>query len=135
MTTYAYDATKLLRNVIGLDNMINEQVQNYPPHNVEKINDDRYILTIAVAGFAPDGITAYVQNDHLFVEGNLSSKYDANTVFLHRGLSLKDFKRKFTINGMMVQNIVLENGLLKIQLERFIPEENKPKNIPITVKS
>lgn len=129
------DTNKLFRQFIGLDSLVNENVQNYPPHNIEKINDDQYVLTLAVAGFSPDNIKTYVQSGYLFIDGEIEQA-SSDTVYIHRGLSLKNFKRKFILGeNMEVKTISLENGLLQIFLERIVPEQDKPKVIPITVRS
>jgi molecular chaperone IbpA len=124
---------------IGFDSMFDElnrvtsqQVgNNYPPYNIVQINEDEYMISIAVAGFGPDTITATKENNFLIIEGNQLDSADPN--YIHRGISARDFRREFKLaDHVEIKNAHLELGILNIHLKRDIPEEQKPRKIAIT---
>lgn len=124
-----------LRNYIGLD-IIEEKTSNYPPHNIEKISQDDYLLTLAVAGFGHQNLKAYVQTGRLVIEGKrVPEGYQENpytTNYIYKGISFRDFRQEFVLgDNVDVIGIHLENGLLHIKLQRQIPESAKPKYIEI----
>jgi molecular chaperone IbpA len=115
---------KLLESGPGLGN-----IPNYPPYNVRKINDDHYVIEMAVAGFGKQNLDIELKGDTLSVTGAL----EADTgEFIHKGIANRAFNRRFTIaDGVEVKSSELINGMLKIYLERFIPENKKAKKIDI----
>jgi len=133
----SYDFTPLWRSTIGFDRLFDlaETAQhaaedNYPPFNIERLAEDRYQITLAVAGFAPEEIDITAEQNQLTVEGTKKDKQDRD--YMHRGISLRPFKRQYSLaDYVKVQGANFDNGLLKIELVREIPEAMKPRKIEI----
>ena len=132
-----YDFTPLWRSTIGFDRLFDlaETAQhaaedNYPPFNIERLSEDRYLITLAVAGFARAEIDITAEQNMLTVEGAKKDKADRE--FLHRGISTRNFKRQYSLaDYVKVEGARFENGLLTIELVREIPEAMKPRKIAI----
>jgi molecular chaperone IbpA len=132
-----YDFSPLWRSTIGFDRLFDlvETAQragedNYPPYNIERLGDDRYQLSLAVAGFAPDEISVTAEQNVVTIEGQKADKTEHE--YLYRGISARPFKRQFNLaDYVQVKNAAFENGLLKIELFREIPEAMKPRRITI----
>lgn len=132
-----YDWTPLWRSTIGFDRLFDvfDEAQRtsedtYPPYNIERLGDDRYQITVALAGFSPDDVTLTAEQNVLTLEGRKAEK-DERT-FLHRGISARPFKRQFSLADFVeVRSAQFENGLLRIELVRAIPEAMKPRKIAI----
>lgn len=102
----------------------------YPPYNVRKISDNKYVIEIAVAGFGKQDIEILLENDTLTVSGNLKSEETSN--YLFQGIAQRPFTRTFAVaDTIEIKNAELVNGMLKIWLENIIPESKKPKKIDI----
>jgi molecular chaperone IbpA len=113
---------------------ITKNIPNYPPYNIRKNGENSYTIEIAVAGFAQNEIDIEIDGGKLIVKGNVAST-DPEDNFLFKGIATRAFTRAFAIDDQIeVKNAELFNGMLKIALERFIPEEKKPKKIPVTSK-
>lgn len=142
MTMRTIDLSPLYRSFIGTDHLASmidaasrhEKQTSYPPYNIELIGDDKYRITMAVAGFAKDDVIIEVQENTLKVTGSKEAP-DASEnerKFLHKGISERNFERKFQLgDNVKVLAADLEHGLLHIDLERKIPETQKPKRIEI----
>jgi len=103
---------------------------NYPPYDIERTDDDHYQIALAVAGFTPEEITITAEQNVLTVEGRKAEKGDH--MFLYQGISARPFRRTFNLaEYVQVKGASFENGLLKIDLVREIPEAMKPRKIPI----
>jgi molecular chaperone IbpA len=101
-----------------------------PPYNIERLGDDRYQISLAVAGFAPDEISVTAEQNVVTIEGHKAEK--AEREYLYRGISARPFKRQFNLaDYVQVKSAAFENGLLKIELFREIPEAMKPRQIAI----
>jgi molecular chaperone IbpA len=132
-----YDFSPLWRSTIGFDRLFDlaETAQragedNYPPYNIERLADDRYQISLAVAGFSPDDISVTAEHNVVTIEGSKSEKTERE--FLYRGISTRSFKRQFNLaDYVQVKNASFDNGLLKIELVREIPEAMKPRRIAI----
>jgi molecular chaperone IbpA len=132
-----YDFSPLWRSTIGFDRLFDlvETAQragedNYPPYNIERLSDDRYQISLAVAGFSPDEISVTAEQNVLTIEGNRAEKTERE--YLYRGISARPFKRQFSLADYVhVKSAAFENGLLKIELFREIPEAMKPRRIAI----
>jgi molecular chaperone IbpA len=109
-----------------------KNIPNYPPYNIKKTGDNTYAIEIAVAGFTKSDIEITVDDDKLTVKG--SSKEDTNAeTFLFKGIGLRDFTRTFALNDQVeIKGAAMFNGLLKIALERLVPEHKKPKKVDIS---
>jgi len=132
-----YDFSPLWRSTIGFDRLFDlaEMAQragedNYPPYNIERLAEDRYQISLAVAGFSPDEITVTAEQNVVTIEGNKPEK--SQREFLYRGISTRAFKRQFSLaDYVQVKNASFDNGLLRIELAREIPEAMKPRHIAI----
>jgi len=111
---------------------------SYPPYNLVKINDNKYQVSVAVAGFPEKDITVEVKENVLLIKGKVESKKEGNELkeepqYLVRGLAGRQFERRFMLEDYIeVDSATLENGILSITLTRNTPEESKVKVIPIT---
>lgn len=135
------DLSPLYRSFIGFDHLAsmidaasqNEKQASYPPYNIELLAEDKYRITMAVAGFAQNDISIEVQENTLTVTGQKESKETTGEKrFLHKGISERNFERKFQLGDhVKVLTADMEHGLLHIDLERVIPEAKKPRKIEI----
>jgi molecular chaperone IbpA len=102
-----------------------KNIPNYPPFNIKKTAENEYVIEMAVAGFGKTDITIETEGDKLVVKGNAEND-EANVDTLYQGLALRPFTRMFTLNDSVeVQNAEMINGLLRITLERLIPESQR----------
>ncbi len=139
-----FSLTPLFRHSVGfdrLDNMLDRVFDNektapsYPPYNIEKLDEDKYRITMAVAGFKLADIKILVHGDLLTVNGEhpKPEKPKEEVSFLYKGIANRSFNRKFNLaDHVKVVNANMEDGLLKIDLIREIPEEAKPRTITIS---
>jgi molecular chaperone IbpA len=132
----SYDFSPLWRSTIGFDRLFDlaESAQratedNYPPYNIERLADDRYQISLAVAGFSPDEISITAEQNVVTIEGTKTEK--AEREFLYRGISNRAFRQFNLADYVQVKNASCDNGLLKIELVREIPEAMKPRRIAI----
>jgi molecular chaperone IbpA len=131
------DFSPLFRSAIGFDHLFNlaEAAQRvgeegYPPYNIERLDDNSFQISVALAGFSPDEVALTVEQNVLTLEGSKDEKQ--GKTFLHRGISARNFKRQFTLaDHVEVKGARFENGLLIIELQREIPEAKKPRRIAI----
>jgi molecular chaperone IbpA len=133
----SYDLSPLWRSTIGFDRLFDlaETAQragedNYPPYNIERLAEDRYQISLAVAGFSPDDISITAEQNVVTIEGSKPDKIQRE--FLFRGISTRNFKRQFSLaDHVQVESAAFDNGLLRIELVREIPEAMKPRRIAI----
>jgi molecular chaperone IbpA len=133
-----YDFSPLWRSTIGFDRLFDlaEIAQragedNYPPYNIERLSDDRYQISLAVAGFSPDEISVTAEYNVVTIEGGKAEK--AEREYLYRGISARPFRRQFELADYVhVKSAGFDNGLLKIELVREVPEAMKPRRIDIS---
>ena len=132
------DLTPYRRSTIGFDRLFDlletnarhASAENYPPFNLERLADDRYRITLAVAGFARDEIEITAQQNLLLVTGKKDEKPSAT--FVHVGIANRSFERRFELaDFVFVEDARLIDGLLVIDLVREVPEGMKPKQIAI----
>ena len=140
-----FSLTPLFRHSVGfdrLDSMLDRVFDNdktapsYPPYNIEKLTDDQYRITMAVAGFKITDIKIMVVGDLLSVNGEHSLEETGEEItYLYKGIANRSFIRKFNLDDhVKVINASMEDGLLKIDLQREIPDEAKPRTIEILQK-
>ncbi|MFL5157241.1 MAG: Hsp20 family protein [Microvirga sp.] len=138
----AFDFSPLYRSTVGFDRLFDmldqsaqiEPMTNWPPYNIEKLGDDQYRITMAVAGFSPDEIELTQNGGSLLVTGHKTSEEDKQ--YLHRGIATRTFKQTFNLaDHVKVKGASLENGLLTVDLVREVPEALKPRRIEITAGS
>lgn len=138
-----FDFTPLYRHSVGfdrlaskLDNMLQvDQGQSaYPPFNIEKIDENAYRITLAVAGFGEADLNIETKDGLLIVTGSKDEE-QSTSEFLHRGIATRAFERRFQLaDHVKVTEAAIENGLLHIALEREIPEALKPRKIEISAQ-
>jgi len=106
--------------------------QSYPPYDLLKIDDDNYMLKLAVAGFTKDEVSIAVENNTLTISGEVASEDEDTFDYLHKGIAMRKFTRTFALGEYMeVISAEMDNGLLYVSVRREIPEEKKPKQITI----
>ena len=135
-----YDLSPLFRSTVGFDRLARlldsmpdttGNAQPYPPYNIEADGEDRYRITMAVAGFTEEMLGIEVRENLLTVTGK-SSGLERETTYLHHGIAERDFERKFQLDDhVKITEANLANGLLTIDLVREVPEEKKPRTIEI----
>ncbi len=136
-----FDLTPYRRSTVGFDRLFDlienstraTQTDNYPPFNIERVSEDRYRVTIAVAGFRQDEIDITAQQNLLQVSGRKAEiSNDERAKFLHVGIANRNFERRFELADFVrVDSANLADGLLVIELVREVPEAMKPKKIAI----
>jgi molecular chaperone IbpA len=134
MTTF--DFAPLWRSSIGFDRLFNlvdaaqrANEETFPMYNIERVGDDRYQISLALAGFSPENITVTAEQNVLTVEGR---KDEQHRDFLYQGISGRAFKRQFNLEEhVQVAGAHFDNGLLQISLIREVPEVMKPRKIEI----
>ena len=105
-----------------------KNIPNYPPYNIKKTDDNKYVIEMAVAGFGKQDIEIETEGDKLIIKGNAEADTSETADTLYQGLALRPFTRAFTLNDQVeVQNAEMINGLLKVTLERLIPETQRKK--------
>jgi len=135
------NTTRLHRTFIGFENLIkmieqgatNEQKNTYPPYNIEHIAEDKYRITMAIAGFTEQEIDIESESGTLVVSGKKAPAEDEGTrQYLHQGIASRDFSRRFQLEAHVnVTEASLAHGLLHIDLLREVPDAMKPKKIAI----
>lgn len=134
-----FDLSPLMRSTVGFDHLSrlvdsalnSETTSAYPPYNIEKLGEDDYQVTMAVAGFAPNELTVTIQDGTLLISGRAQDEAEERS-FLHRGIAKRAFERRFELaETIKVGDAHIENGLLQVDLKRVIPEHKKPRNIEI----
>lgn len=136
-----FDFSPLFRTSVGYDRLASllnsahrpEQGGSFPPYNIQKAGEDRYRITMAVAGFAESDLKIISEDNKLFVSGDRPEEDDGEeSGYLYRGIATRSFERRFNLaEHVKVTGAKLDNGLLHIELEREIPEAMKPRNIEI----
>lgn len=134
------DFAPLLRSSIGFENLnrlvdfaTRGEADAYPPYNIEKVAEDAYRISMAVAGFMRDELELTVQDNMLIVVGKAEPRAeDGERQFLHRGIAKRAFERRFQLaDTIKVTGAGYESGLLNIELKREVPEHKKPRRIAI----
>ena len=132
------DLSPLMRATVGFDRMMNmldtarpEAVPTYPPYNIEKLGENDYRITMAVAGFGEADLDITVKEGSLVIAGKQEKADDEKANgYLHRGIATRAFERRFELaDHIEVRGARLENGLLHVDLVREIPEAMKPRSI------
>jgi molecular chaperone IbpA len=135
-----FDLTPLYRTTVGFDrlarmldsvNGFETSGGGYPPYNIERVDENQYRITMAVAGFGEDELTIEVKEGTLTIAGQKQVAEEGKE-FLHQGIAARNFERRFQLaDHVEVSGARLENGLLHVELKREIPEAMKPRTIPI----
>jgi molecular chaperone IbpA len=139
-----FDLSPLYRSTIGFDRLgslldtlgaFEGDTPSYPPYNIERVGENDYRISMAVAGFGENELTIEVKENTLSIRGEKQAEAE-QTTFLHRGIAARSFERRFQLaDHVVVKSAGLENGLLHVDLVREIPEAMKPRTIPIETKT
>ena len=134
------DLPQFHRATVGFDRLFTEMERQfanspngngYPPYNIAQINEDEYMISLAVAGFSMDNLSITTDGDQLKIEGT-APKGDEEVNYLHKGIGGRNFSREFTLaDHVEVESAGLELGMLNIHLKRNVPDELQPKKIKI----
>jgi len=109
----------------------NSKATSYPPYNIVQINEDEYMITVAVAGFAMSDLDI-VKDKNILRVGGARPESEEEVEYLHKGIGGRNFRREFTLaDHVEVEEATLELGMLNIHLKRVVPEELQPKQIEI----
>jgi molecular chaperone IbpA len=148
LTLRSFDIPALTKFGIGFDNMFDDLMRvnaqqsstNYPPYDIVQVNDDEYMIAVAVAGFGYDDLSVTKDKKILVIEGKHSRETveneDSTAKYLHKGISERSFRREFQLaDHVEITGAHLELGILSIHLKREVPEDAKPKTIAITYTS
>ena len=138
------DLQKMLGFSVGFDGLFNRlntmdtAQSGYPPYNIRKINDLQYVVELALAGFSKSDIEVEVTEGTLTIRSTTAKDDGADNDenneinFVHRGIAKRTFSRSFQLSDdIIVQSADLQDGMLIVNLERVIPDEKKPRLIPI----
>lgn len=138
-----FDLSPLYRSTVGFDRLVQlmDSVAGgdfdapYPPYNIERLGENDYRITMAVAGFSADEISVDVKESTLWVRGEKKAEAqdaDGDRRFLHRGIASRSFERRFQLaDHVEVKSADLKDGLLNVDLVRNLPERMRPRSIPI----
>ena len=137
----SFDLTPFYRNSVGIDRLfdrITAQLDaaaatgNYPPYDIVRIGEDRYEIRIAAAGFRQGEIDVEFHEGKLIVRGERESRTEAAEEYLHHGISNRSWVRTFPLADYVeVKSATMSEGILVVELERIVPESQKPKKIEI----
>ena len=143
MTNKALSIFNQLRPLsVGFDDVFNHfesmfdydmvNVSNYPPYNIVKTGDNKYDVELALAGFNKKDINVSVENGMLTIESKEDKSKDKDGEVIHKGISKRYFKKSFTISDdVEVKGAELKDGMLRVSMEKIIPEAKKLRNIDI----
>ena len=137
-----YDFSPLYRSTVGFDRLFDmldqanrvEPMANFPPYNIERVSEDEYRITMAVAGFSADEIEMVHHENRLTIKGYKKEQDGAN--YLHRGIATRTFNQVFNLaDHVKVTGAGLQHGLLTVELKREVPEALRPRRIEILASS
>ena len=131
--------TALYPQFVGFDNIFNELERlvdgttptrntSFPPHNIIKLDDNKYVVEMAVAGFGQDEVDVEIQDGTLIVKGEKKDQTEVD--YLYRGIATRSFTKSIRLNDSIeVRGAQFKDGILKIALENIIPEHKKPRKV------
>ena len=136
----SFDLSPLYRSTVGYDSLasmldhiadFDNEATTYPPYNIERLTENEYRITMAVAGFGKEDVEIEVNENTLSIRGE-KKKMDTECTFLHRGIASRAFERRFQLaDHVEVSGADVKNGLLAVDLKREVPERLKPRKIQI----
>lgn len=129
-------ADEILKNFAKAQEFVAKSLPGYPPYNIIKVDENKYCIEIAVAGFGKQNIDIEIDNGTLTINGKLTTSEDKDSVnYLYKGIADRMFSRKFALaDTVQVKNAELVNGMLRLWLENLIVEDKKPVKIDIEEK-
>ena len=131
--------TALYPQFVGFDNIFNELERlvdgtaptrntSFPPHNIIKLDDNKYVVEMAVAGFGQDEVDVELQDGTLIVKGEKKDQTEVD--YVYRGIATRSFTKSIRLNDSIeVRGAQFKDGILKIALENIIPEHKKPRKV------
>ena len=131
--------TALYPQFVGFDNIFNELERlvdgttptrntSFPPHNIIKVDDNKYVVEMAVAGFGQDEVDVEIQDGTLIVKGEKKDQTEVD--YLYRGIATRSFTKSIRLSeSIEVRGAQFKDGILRIALENIIPEHKKPRKI------
>jgi molecular chaperone IbpA len=135
-----FDLSPLYGSTVGYDNLasildriadVDNEATTYPPYNIERLTENEYRITMAVAGFGKEDVEIEINDNTLSIRGKKKAA-DTERTFLHRGLAARAFERRFQLaDHVEVRGADVKDGLLSVDLKREIPERLKPRKIEI----
>jgi len=135
-----FDLSPLYRSTVGFDSLVSifdqlaefdNETPAYPPYNIERLTENEYRITMAVAGFGKDDVEIEVKENTLSIRGE-KKEAEKERTFLHRGIAARNFERRFQLaDHVEVRGADVKDGLLSVDLEREVPERLKPRMIEI----
>jgi molecular chaperone IbpA len=135
-----FDLSPLYRSTIGFDSLVSmldrltefdDEASSYPPYNIERLSENEYRITMAVAGFGKEDVEIEVKENTLSIRGG-KKEADKERTFLHRGIASRAFERRFQLaNHVEVRGADVKDGLLSVDLKLEVPERLKPRMIEI----
>ncbi|MBU1175944.1 MAG: Hsp20 family protein [Alphaproteobacteria bacterium] len=135
-----FDFSPFYRSTVGfdrlfdrLDSLTSQEAKTYPPYNIERLADDAWRVSVAVAGFSKGDISVEAADNLLTIKGGKAALTETEErTFLHRGIAERSFELRFQLGDHVeVRNADLEHGLLHLELKREVPENKKPRQIAI----
>lgn len=140
LTLRSFDLPAIHKFGIGFDSVLDEllratsqQQTNYPPYNVIRNDEDHFTIEVAVAGFKQGEVDVTVEKNTLTISGSQKDPKPENVEYLYRGISARDFVRTWTLaEHVEIVGAIMRDGILVLDLERKVPEDQKPKSIAIT---
>lgn len=134
-----FDTNKFLPYSVGFDNLFDrlfdmdlDSSNSYPPYNISKVDENNYVIEMALAGFNKADLEIELTSGELTIKSKKKDELEKNLNLIHQGISQRSFVRKFTLSDeILVKNAEMKDGMLIISLERLIPEHKKPKSISI----
>ena len=125
---------RITRNSIGMDEYfdrlfkVHETTSNYPPYNLVQLSNTESRLELALAGFKKEEIRVFTEYGKLFIEGQKEDK-ESDSNYIHRGVAQRSFQRAWTIaDDTEVKEVVFEDGLLRIELRKIVPDHHVRKD-------
>ena len=133
LESWAVGFDRPMRLLDEMSNALTGRNTSFPPYNIKQLNDDRYQIEMAVAGFSKGDLKIELANNQLTIEGSQQSSDDSNDAnYLYKGIAARQFRQSFALEDhVKVLGSELKDGVLKIELERQIPDEMKPRTIEI----
>jgi molecular chaperone IbpA len=134
-----FDLSPLYRSTVDFDSLVSrldqvaafDEAATYPPYNIERVTENEYCITMAVAGFGKEDVEIEVKENRLSIRGE-KKKTDTERRFLHRGIASRAFERRFQLaDHVEVSGADVKNGLLSVDLKHEVPERLKPRIIQI----
>ena len=137
--TYNFDTSNLDRYFVGLDSVMkkmadgaafvaNTAMSNFPPYNIRKVEDNKYVIEMAVAGFSRQDLEITLEDSKLLIKGSTSIETDDKSQYLYQGIAARNFTRAFTLaDNVEIKDAELINGMLRVWLDCLVSQPNVKK--------